>query len=317
MIDFSALEGHQDMLSAGTPDIARLRADAVKMLSQLDWRENLQTQKVIPLPAGMWNALYLLEPAGVVAKLSTGDNGFEINFLRQAAELNVPVPQVYANGSLDHPTIPKVTYFLMSYIQNSANAWGLAHEDDGMSVESLKLLGAELGQNLATLHERHLGYVERLGTRVEKWQWTLTDGFSPNWDEIAPNALFDAELLPLLRTALDKTKYFEFTDGCFIHGDLVLTNVLLDKDSHRLKAIIDPAGCAGMPMFDLAYAAMPYDHGFEFYEAMRESYQRHSTKFDAPLFYTSMLVVAYRHERFHTPEVRESIFRDILPHLEF
>jgi hypothetical protein len=67
-----------------------------------------------------------------------------------------------------------------------------------------------------------------------------------------------------------------------------------------------------MPMFDLAYAAVPWDHGFDFYHAMREAY---TGAFDPALFYASILVVAYRFNRFHTPTVRESIYKDILPHL--
>ena len=90
---------------------------------------------------------------------------------------------------------------------------------------------------------------------------------------------------------------------------------MVDADTHQLRAIVDPAGYAGMPMFDLAYASMPWDYGLEFYQAMLDSYQQASHKFDANLFYVSILVVAYRHERFHTPIVRESIISDILPKL--
>lgn len=316
-MDFSALKGHQDMLSPGTPDIAQLRADAVPLLTQLDAREGLQTHKVVPLPAGMWNALYRLEPAGVVAKLSAGDNSFEVNFLKQAAALNLPVPQVLGSGRLDHPTIPHVSYFLMTHIPNSSNAWGLAHAHHGMSLESLQQLGHDLGLALAALHQVHLGYITRFEARVNTWKETLTDGFSPDWDNIAPNALFDDELLPIFKRVLHKTKYFSFQDGALIHGDLVLSNVLVDAETHRLTAIIDPGGYAGMPMFDLAYAAIPWDHGFEFSHAMLASYRQHSHLFDPALFYTSILVVAYRHERFHTPMVRASIFQDILPHLGF
>jgi aminoglycoside phosphotransferase (APT) family kinase protein len=204
-----------------------------------------------------------------------------------------------------------VSYFLMSYIPNSANAWSFVHER--MTTAETEQLGRDLGQALATLHTVHLGYVTRLGTRVERWQQCITDGFSPNWDEIAPNAMFDAELLSIFGRILDQTQYMAFRDGSFVHGDLVLSNVLVDADSHRLSAIIDPAGYAGMPMFDLAYAAMPWDHGDAFSDAMVKNYQQHSDKFDPALFYTSTLVVAYRHERFHTPAVRADIFEKILP----
>jgi aminoglycoside phosphotransferase (APT) family kinase protein len=314
-MEFSALDEHQDMLSPGTPDIARLREDAIPLLTQLDAQEQLHTQKVVPLPAGMWNALYRLDPAGVVAKLSVGDNAFEVNFLRKAGELSVPVPLVSGAGRLEHPTLQNVTYFLMSYIPNCLNAWPLSHTEGAMTVDKLRMLGAELGQALAKLHTVHLGYITRFGTKVSSWRDTLTDGFSPDWDHIAPNALFDATLLPILETALRKTDYFTFQDGTLIHCDLNLSNVLVDAETHRLRAILDPAGYAGMPMFDLAYASMPWDYGFEFYQAMLDSYQHHSDKFDAALFYTSILVVAYRHNRFHTTAVRDSIFRDILPKL--
>jgi hypothetical protein len=72
-MDFSALESHQDMLSPGNAEVAQLRADTVSLLTQIDEREGLRTQKVVPLPPGMWNALYRLEPAGVV-----------VNYLRPA-----------------------------------------------------------------------------------------------------------------------------------------------------------------------------------------------------------------------------------------
>jgi aminoglycoside phosphotransferase (APT) family kinase protein len=316
-VDFSALDGHQDMLSPGSPDVALLRADAVQLLTQINEREQLQTQKVLPLRAGMWNALYRLEPAGVVAKLSSGDNDFEVDFLRQAALLNVPVPQVMGAGKLEHPSLPKATYFLMTYIPNSANAWHLFRSAQGMKPGTLPQLGHDLGQALAALHQVHLGYITRFGTKVESWKDALTDGFSPDWDNIAPNALFDENLLPIFKRILHESNYFSFHDGTLIHCDLNLSNVLVDADTHRLNAIIDPAGYAGMPMFDLAYAAMPWDHGFEFYEAMLDSYRQFSGKFDPILFYTSILVVAYRHERFHTPSVSASIFRDILPNLDF
>lgn len=312
-MDFSALDGHQDMLSPGSPDVARLRMDAVQLLTQIDEREGLHTQKVVPLPAGMWNALYRLEPAGVVAKLSSGDNDFEVNFLRQAAALNLAVPQVFGAGRLEHPTLPNATYFLMSYIPNCINAWPLVHGQHGMSLDDVRQLGRELGQALAKLHQVHLGYVTRFGTRVDSWKPALTDGFSPDWDNIAPNALFDNKLLPIFERILDQSKYFDFQDGTLIHCDLNLSNVLVDVNTHRMGAILDPAGYAGMPMFDLGYAAVPWDHGFDFHHAMLDSYREQSDKFDAVLFYASILVTAYRHDRFHTPAVHESIFRDILP----
>lgn len=314
-MDFSALHGHQDMLTPGTPEIARLRADAVPLLTQLDAREGLRTQKVVPLPAGMWNALYLLEPAGLVVKLSAGENSFEADFLRAAAALNLPVPQVFGEGRLDHPALPTVTYFLMSYMTGAANGWVLAHTEKAMSPAALAQLGHDLGHALATLHRVRLGYLTRFGVRVASWQQTLTDGFSPDWEAIAPNTLFDAALLPILVRVLKETSYFAFVDGTLVHGDLVLSNVLVDTETHRLRAIIDPAGCAGMPMFDLAYAAMPWDHGWQFHEAMLEGYRQSGGVIDPALFFTSMLIVAYRHERFHTPAVRNDIFERILPQL--
>jgi Ser/Thr protein kinase RdoA (MazF antagonist) len=203
----------------------------------------------------------------------------------------------------------------MSFIPTSINAWGLVHGQHAMSLPNVQQLGHDLGQALAKLHQVHLGYITRFSTKVDTWQTTLTDGFSPNWDDPAPNALFDDTLLPILKRVLRETGYFSFTDGTLIHCDLNLSNVLVDAETHRLTAILDPGGYAGMPMFDLAYAAMPWDHGFEFYDAMLAAYRQHGGVFDATLFYASILVVAYRHERFHTEAVRESIYRDILPHL--
>jgi aminoglycoside phosphotransferase (APT) family kinase protein len=316
-MDFSALEGHQDMLSPGSPDVARLRTDAIPLLTQIDERENLRTQKVIPLAAGMWNALYRLEPAGIVAKLSANDNDFEVNFLRQAGVLKLPVPQVFGDGRLEHPTIAHATYFLMSYIPNCTNAWSLTHSENGTQANAVRQLGHDLGAAMATFHSVHLGYITRFGAKVDSWKTTLTDGYSPDWDIIAPNALFDGELLSIFQRILQETDYFAFTDGSLIHCDLNLSNVLVDADSHQLRAIIDPGGYAGMPMFDLAYAAMPWDYSFAFHEAMLDSYRQHSGTFDPAQFYTSTLIVAYRFSRFHTPAVRESIYETILPKLGF
>jgi aminoglycoside phosphotransferase (APT) family kinase protein len=316
-MDFSALHGHQDMLSPGTPDVARLRTDAEQLLIQIDERENLHTEKVFPLPAGMWNALYRLQPADLVVKLSANNNDFEVNFLKQASALKLPVPQVFAVGQLEHPTIANATYFSMSYIPDSANAWPLVHAENGMTPDSVKQLGYDLGQALAVLHDVHLGYITRFGTKVPNWQYTLTDGFSPDWDTIAPNTLFDDQLLPIFQRILHETDYLNFTDGTLTHCDLNLSNVMVDVNTHRLSAIIDPGGYAGMPMFDLAYAAISWDHGFEFSDAMLDIYRQHSDKFDPVLFYTSILVVAYRHDRFHTPSVSQSIYQKILPQLGF
>ena len=69
-------------------------------------------------------------------------------------------------------------------------------------------------------------------------------------------------------------------------------------------------------MFDLAYAAMPWDHGFEFHHALVDSYKQACDLFDSVQFHVSMLVVAYRHERFHTPAVRQYMEQVILPQLE-
>jgi Ser/Thr protein kinase RdoA (MazF antagonist) len=184
-----------------------------------------------------------------------------------------------------------------------------------MQPDAVRQLGHDLGAAMATLHSLHLGYITCFGAKVDSWKTTLTDGFSPDWDNIAPNALFDGELLSIFQRILRETDYFAFTDGSLIHCDLNLSNVLVDADSHQLRAIIDPGGYGGMPMFDLAYAAMSWDYGFAFHEAMLDSYRQHGGKFDPAQFYASTLIVAYRFSRFHTPAVRESIYETILPHL--
>src|SRR5438128_7597053 len=118
----------------------------------------------------------------------------------------------------------------MSYIPNSANAWGLVHNEQGvqMSREAIKQLGADMGHILSQLHQVHLGYITRFSGRVDTWKETLTDFFSPDWDNIAPNALFDDKLMPIFKRLLDQTDYFAFRDGTLIHCDLVLSNVLVD-----------------------------------------------------------------------------------------
>src|SRR5262249_22310934 len=163
----------------------------------------------------------------VVAKLSFGDNAFEVNFLREAAALHLPVPQVFGAGQLEHPHLPNACYFLMSYIPNCLNAWTVAHTEHAMKPDALRQLGHDLGEALASLHQVHLGYITRFGTRVADWKTALTDGFSPDWDHIAPNALFDATLLPIFERILQQTDYFAFQDGTLTHSDLNLSNVLV------------------------------------------------------------------------------------------
>jgi fructosamine-3-kinase len=109
--------------------------------------------------------------------------------------------------------------------------------------------------------------------------------------------------------------YLDFSDGHLIHTDLNLNNVLVNSQTHELVGIIDPAGYTGMPMFDLAYAAMPFEYGFDYLDALVNSYRQHGGNFEPNFFYISVMVVAYQHVRFHNAIVAESIQRDVLPKL--
>lgn len=315
MIDFSALTGHEDALAPGSPAVALLRAEAEPFLAQIDGRERLRTEKVWPLRSGMWNALYRLEPSGVVAKLSSGRNDCEVFSLRLAGEQGIAVPRVLAEGTLTHPALPNASYFLMEYVPNAANPAELLLKTGTLTPGSLHQLATKIGTALATMHEKHFGYITRLGSRVATWGESLTDGFSPDWETIPPNVLFTGDLLRDFRETVTRTGFLTFTEGVFVHGDLNLNNTLVDADTHELRAIIDFAGYAGMPMFDLAYAAMPWENGFDYLHALVAAYRARSSRFDVALFYTSLLAVAYRHERFHTPAVHASLLRDVLPHL--
>ncbi|MCI0393591.1 MAG: hypothetical protein L0322_01455, partial [Chloroflexi bacterium] len=64
-------------------------------------------------------------------------------------------------------------------------------------------------------------------------------------------------------------------------------------------ALIDPGpNIIGLPMFDLAYAAQPWLYGQEYLQALVTAYQRAAGPYDAPLFYTSLLCVAYHFSRY-------------------
>lgn len=315
-LDFSALQNHTDLLPPGTPEIARLRQDAKNLLLQLDQKENLRTEKVLPLKSGMWNALFHLEPSGLVAKLSAYPNRFETDFLRAAKMQQVKVPAVISEGTLEHPALPGASYFLMAYIPNCINPYYLLNSGklpDGIRLE----WAADLGQELAKLHQAHLGYISHFGQPVKTWKEAIThELFSPNWDEIAPNSLFEGQLLKDFEGILNQSGYLDFNDGSLCHTDLTMSNVLVDEGSLQIQAIIDPGGFAGMPMFDLAYTAMPWELGFDFMDRLVESYRQHGGRFDPLYFYISLLVVAYQHKRFHTPTVKASILKDVLPKIK-
>lgn len=314
-MDFSALNGHKDLLEPGTLAVARLRQDARELLTQLDQKENLRTETVLPLRAGMWNALYRLEPAGVVAKLSAFPNDFETRFLREAAKLGVKVPQVSSEGTLSHPDLPGASYFLMDYLADTANPDLLRRQSD-LSHESLLKLAHDIGAEMAKLHTVRFGYLLRFSERVATWKEVMThELFSPDWDTIPPKGIFEGELLEDFRRIVRTSGYLDFSDGYLVHFDLNLNNVLVNNQTHELVAIIDPAGYTGMPMFDLAYAAMPWEYGFEYLNALVDSYRQHGGEFEPTFFYISLLVVAYQHGRFHNSTVANSIRQAILPKL--
>ncbi|HEX2913129.1 MAG TPA: aminoglycoside phosphotransferase family protein [Chloroflexia bacterium] len=310
-MDLSSLQYHTDTLEPGTPEVALLRRDAASLLVQLDHKENLQTEKVLPLKAGMWNALFHLEPAGLVAKLSPYSNQFETNFLRVAEKQQVKVPRVISEGALEHPDLPGAAYFLMTYIPECINPYPLLVS--GKLAGKVRLqLADDLGSELAKLHRHHLGYITHFGQPVKSWKEAITHPlFSPNWDEIVPKGFYQGELLKKFQHILQESGYLDFTDGSLCHTDLSLNNVLVHENSLELQAIIDPAGFAGMPMFDLAYTAMPWEIGFDFMDRLINSYQRQGGKLDPVYFKISLMVIAYQHVRFHTAAVKAAILEVI------
>jgi aminoglycoside phosphotransferase (APT) family kinase protein len=314
-IDFSDLDIPRDTQPAGTAAIEAMRAGAPEALTLIDASAQLGTTRVESLNIGMWNGVYRLLPANVVAKLSAGPNDFEVDFLRAAHQLDVPVPLVLARGEVALPTVAHVTYFLMPYLDHTVNPALLLAE--GRLPEAARLaLARDLGTALARLHRKPLGYVTFLGTRVADWQAALTHPiFSPDWNHPRPNALFDADLLAIFQDYLTRCGYWQFQQGTLVHGDLNLNNTLVNATTHRLRAVIDPAGFAGMPMFDLAYACMPLEYGFDYLDSMLDAYQAAGGTFEPRFFWLSLLVVLYQHRRFHTPAVRAAVETRILPQI--
>jgi aminoglycoside phosphotransferase (APT) family kinase protein len=314
-IDFSDLAVPRPDQYAGTQAIEDMRGAAPEALSTIDAREGLGTTRVESLNMGMWNGVYRLLPANIVAKLSVGPNDFEVNFLRTARALDVPVPAVLATGTLALPKVDHVTYFLMPHLDHTVNPAQVLAE--GRLPDAARLaLAHDLGTDLARLHRKPLGYVTFLGTRVADWQAALTHPiFRPDWTNPRPNALFDADLLAIFQNYLERAGYWQFQQGTLVHGDLNLNNTLVDATTLRLRAVIDPAGFAGMPMFDLAYACMPLEYGFDYLDTMVAAYQAAGGTFEPRFFWLSILVVLYQHRRFHTPEIRQVIESRILPAL--
>lgn len=312
MIDFSLLDQEAGPAPFNN-EVAYLRQNARQFIERVDRQENLQTQQVVPLFFGTWNATYVLQPQNLVLKLSPWDSQFEADFLQIASRKGLKVPAFLGCGTVGDGVLPTASYTLMEYIPNTAVAGQLLA--DGLLPEpQLLAIGKEMGCLLAQLHTERVGHIYSFGKVNDNWGDCL--GL---W-QLKPVGIFDTALLSRLEQILQQTKYREYQEGVQIHSDANLHNVLVDKETHQFKVLIDPGPQSfGMAMYDLAYATWPWWYGLNYMEAVVEAYRQESRQYDELLFYTSLLCVAYLMSPYgHVTELhKEVVVNHILGKVEY
>jgi aminoglycoside phosphotransferase (APT) family kinase protein len=174
-------------------------------------------------------------------------------------------------------------------------------------------IGHAVGTALANLHTLTFPHLRHFDNTTLDWGTCLA-----LWD-LVETVLFDAPLLARFIHILEQTRYRQQTEGTLTHSDANLHNVLIDTQTNRFQALIDPGPMIiGLPMYDLAYAVQPWRYGDVYQQAVLTAYQQAGGPVDAPLFYTSLLVVAYQQSRYYDPtmaRIRPFIQSAILPHL--
>lgn len=311
-IDFSLLDQSAPTALAPNDDVAYLRQHARQFIQAIDELEGLRTESVVPLPHGTWNAVFVLQPANLVLKLSPWGNRFEADFLKWAATVQAPVPQAIAYGPVPHARLPNASYVLMTHIPNSCMA-GPCLAQGTLTEPELRAIGQTIGVTLAQLHALTFPHLRHFDNTTVNWGTCLA-----LW-ELTETPLFDAPLLARFAAILERTQYRQIAQGTLTHSDANLHNVLINAGTHAFVSLIDPGPMiVGAPMYDLAYAVQPWNYGETYRQTVVAAYQAAGGLVDEALFYVSLLVVAYGQSRYYDPtmaRIRPYLDTDVLPHL--
>lgn len=307
-LDLSQINPELDAQPAFVADVAYLRRNAAKFINYVNEIENLSCTHVEPLKHGTWNSVYLLQPHRLVLKLSPWSNTYEVKFLSYAQKANLATPKLVAHGALPDSELKTAGYILMEYIPNTANPDTLL-KNNKLTKKALLSIGENVASILATLHEQKFGYIRSSDIIHSDWASAI------NLRSLEERAPFNKEWLKRFEAVFEETKYRNFNQGHLIHSDANLNNILIDKDDHSFKVLIDPGPTTvGMPMFDLAYATWPWQYGIEYMQTIISTYQSQSSLFDEKLFYTSLVFIAYQQAEFgnfrseHMPFFEEQIY---------
>lgn len=309
-IDFSLLEAQP---ASFNDDVTYLRQHARAFLEAVNTREQLAAERVLPLPLGTWNAPFVFEPAGVVVKLSPWNDRFEADFLQSAARVSPAIPRLLGYGELPDERLPNACYVVMEYITGAETA-GARLDRGELSQPQRDRLASALGGLLARIHTIPMPSLRAFEQPLADW------GAAFGLWELRPTSVFDDVLLPRFEQALRQTRYRERTDAMLTHSDANLHNVLVDTASGALRALIDPGPViGGDTMYDLAYAAQPWNYGHSYLEHLLATYQAAGGAFEPERFYAALLSVAYLQNRDHHPHMphaRAYLETHVFPQLE-
>ena len=207
--------------------------------------------------------------------------------------------------------LPQASYLLMRYIPGTVNPDRLL-KTAKLPAKTLTAIGKCVATVLATLHEQTFPYMRSSATRYKTW------GEAMQLEQLAARSPFSAAWLEKLEHSLETTHYRRFSRGHLIHSDANLNNVLVDEKDYSFRALIDPGPTMiGMPMFDLAYAAWPWQYGLDYMITLTETYQQLSPHYNETLFYTSLMLIAYQQAEYgnFTAEHLAFLERHIEPNL--
>jgi aminoglycoside phosphotransferase (APT) family kinase protein len=317
-IDFTLLAAHRDGNQPGNARVAAIRQAAQSLITIVILREQLAVARVIPLATGMWSAVFLLDPLNIVLKFP--NDIYETDFFQLADTHYIPTPRYIHDGYITAHELENVYYVLMEYVPETENPETLFYAEQ-LTREQLLQLAHDVSQALCQMHRVKMGYLGNKHQTFQNWGDLLQSRFQIDAERLVPSKLFDQELLTRLHEILHKSSYRAYTDGRMMHGDLHLGNTLVDTQTRQLRAIIDPWNyIAGMPMYDLAYASLPWEYGMAYHQRVLAHYRANTDTFNHQLYNISLLIIAYWENQQTTDtseiqKIRSMLFDYVLPQI--
>lgn len=308
-MDLSLLDTHRDALEPGNEDVELWRKFSKDLIIEVVNKEQLAVEKVVPLRAGMWSAVFVLQPLNIVLKFT--DNLYEIHFIQMANQHKIAVPEFIASGKVSCSALHGVSYVLLEYLPHTLNPEELI-ERGVLPIPNLLLIAEDLGNVMAEMHKVKVDFIGNVDRQFKTWDQLVRRQFNICFESPETTSVFSDDLLVEFKRILN-TGYLECDDGRLIHGDLHLGNILIDDQFYRLKAILDPwQNPGGNAMYDLAYSSLPWEHGMQFHETVLRSYKAGCNLYDNDMYYVSLMIVAYWEARDSTERVEIEKIRRIL-----